>query len=155
MRPLVLQLSTVFACLALAVPSPHARSTSAHVQKVRQAPTAQISLTDTSLALEGLHGTAPVPPSTVGVRLFAHADHTIRLVGTINTAGGCANPTALQPALTADTLRLYLVQPRMMCPAIFTPRTVYGRVEGLTPGTYHVEFYVGFARWTHVVIPVP
>jgi hypothetical protein len=152
---LALQLSTVFACLALAAPSPHARSTSAHVQKARQAPTAKISLTDTSLALEGLHGTAPVPPRALGVRLFAHADHTIRLVGTINTAGGCTNPTALQPALTADTLRLYVVQPKLMCPAIFTPRTVYGRVEGLAPGTYQVEFYVGLTPWTHVEMSVP
>ena len=118
-----------------------------------QAPTARISLTDSSLALEGI--ARPVlPPPPVGIRLFPHTDHTIRLVGLINTAGGCASPTALRPALFADTLRLYLAQ-AMVCPSVFTPRPLYGRVEGLRAGTYHVEFYLSDRLWMQTEVNVP
>ncbi len=72
----------------------------------------------------------------------------------INTAGGCANPTALRPALFADTLRLYLTQ-GMVCPSVVTPRPLDGRVEGLRAGTYHVEFYLAYKLWMRTEVTVP
>jgi hypothetical protein len=125
------------------------------VPRAPEALPAQLSLSDREVAYGGLGEESDRTASRGDV--FGWHDGSIRFVGQVDTAGGCADPSGIRATLHDRTVRVEILAPgqdsggALACPAVFTPHVIYARVTGLKPGRYHLS--VVTARWVSLPLP--